>query len=197
MGWSCRCGEVHEDVVAKCWSCGASSAALLASATSRTVFGSAGSAATTASQAGESTLAGERTLAPFRDGTITLTTHRVRLEYASFGRSILKSIMLEHVTACAVAQVSYPALLLLAAVFVLVSFAFGLADSSGWVVSLVISLVLVAVYFSSRREVISIGSASTEIRMDVAGHSQGAARGFIEALEAAKDARYRSVGVHV
>jgi hypothetical protein len=192
MGWSCHCGESHDDVVTQCWNCGTTAAGVLANASGRTIFGVATETRNAQSDTvGALALTDERTLASFGKGAITLTTHRVRLEHESFGRSVLNSMMLDQVSACAVAEISYPLLLVVAALLLVGSIAMSNGENNGWMVGLLGAVGFGVAYLLSRREVIVIGSPSAEIRLDMVGNSQGAAREFIEKLENAKDARYR------
>lgn len=177
MAWNCYCGESHDNSVARCRDCGAA-APVVRTPDSDEAVGTL--------------LPNERTLATF-GGAITVTTYRVRYEYETFGQSVFKSIMLEEVSSCALARMSYPWLLVVAALCLVGSFAFGGDGGGAWITGVLFAAVCVAVFFFVRREVLAIASAGTEIRLELIGHSQGEARALIDTLERAKDERHRAL----
>lgn len=121
-----------------------------------------------------------------------LTTHRVRLEEQSIGRGTLVSIMLEEVASCTIAQRSNPLILVVGAIIAF----FGLfytsqtQASDGLFIGLIAGGICALIYFRTRRMVLEVGSASANLRLDIASMRFEAVKEIIDAIEEAKHVRY-------
>ena len=138
-------------------------------------------------------MAGEKVLLESEAGTLILTTHRIRHQTESFGYARIISIMLEELASCAMARTSYPLFLVLAALCaaggLLISVG-NRGDAAPLGLGLVLALILVVLFLASRQEIISLASAGATIRVSTRSMKRGAARDFLDATEAAKNARY-------
>lgn len=129
-------------------------------------------------------LPGEKIVTSSDNGILILTTKRVRYDSVVWGKSHLVSITLSSVASCGLATMSFPVLLLLAAI------AAGYAivlQGDAFALSLGASIVGVVTYFLTRRVVISIASnGGQNIMVPIKGMKREAAVGFIDAVEAEK-----------
>ena len=140
-------------------------------------------------------LPGERILLQSDNKSLILTSHRVRFEMQTTGLARVTSIMLEEISACEITTTTKPWLLVAAlAVFIggMVSQQI-LRDSSGVVGGIVIALIFVVAYFSSREGVISLRSSGGSIQMATRKMTTAVAKNFIDAVEAAKNERFFAV----
>jgi hypothetical protein len=139
-------------------------------------------------------LPGERKVSESSDGTVVLTSQRVRLDQ---GTRQFVSIALEEVASCRIGTHSYPALLILAAVVWLGAFQFA-GERVGTIPFLVgglIGALVVLLYVLSREQIIVIASAGESIRIRTRGMSRAACVQFVDDLERAKLAlQARSLG---
>lgn len=128
-------------------------------------------------------LTGERLIMSSEDNSLVLTDKRVKFEIKSRSKSAYKSIPIDQVATCALDTRTFPILLVLAALAVLVIFA---APETGQRVGAgIAALILVAAYFGSRNGQIEIFSTSGEsIAVPTKGLSHEQVRTFLEAVEA-------------
>jgi hypothetical protein len=132
-------------------------------------------------------LPGERKLSESSDGTVLLTSHRVRLDQG--GEFV--SISLDQVASCSIGTRSHPILLVIAAIVWLGSFQFA-GDQVGtipFVVGALAGALIVALYVMSRTQVIVIASRGESIRIRTRGMTRAVCIQFIDDLERAKVAR--------
>jgi len=129
-------------------------------------------------------LPGEQNVLCSDDNTLTLTTMRVRYDSVMLGRSHLVSITLNSVASCGLVTKSYPLLLIIGAIALLVS----LTRPREWfMMGLVTAIVLLVVYFFTRRSVISIASNGGEsILAPTNGMNRDNIVEFIESVERQK-----------
>ena len=139
-------------------------------------------------------LPGERKVSESSDGTVVLTSRRVRLDR---GTRQFVSIALEEVASCSIGTHSYPALLILAAIVWLGAFQFA-GERVGTIPFLIgglIGALIALLYVLSREQIIVIASAGESIRIRTRGMSRAACIQFVDDLERAKLALLaRSVG---
>jgi hypothetical protein len=130
-------------------------------------------------------LPGERTLSESSDGTVVLTSHRVRLDR---GTRQFVSIALEEVVSCGIGTHSYPVLLVLAAFVWLGAFQFPGArvGTIPFVIGVLVGALIVLLYVLSRQQVIVIASAGESIRIRTRGMSRSTCVQFVDDLERAK-----------
>jgi len=124
-----------------------------------------------------------------RSGGLTLTTHRVRFEAERGGKMQITSIMLEELCSCETRFTSRPFLLILAGLLAVVGL-LSSKDSSGLIAALIFAGVLLAIYFATRKEVISLASAAARINLQRRQSDQQEAKQLIDQIEAAKNQRY-------
>jgi hypothetical protein len=129
---------------------------------------------------------GESTVLEAFNGTLVLTTHRVRLDNRSSGESQLISMTLDAVASSGVVTRSSPWLLVLA-------LAFGVAAIIGAKEGGTIAPVLfftgalcVVAYFATRRAILAISSAGETIAVPIRGAALERLVAFVNALEQAK-----------
>ncbi len=136
---------------------------------------------------------GEKVLLESEAGTLVLTTHRIRHQTESFGYARIISIMLEELASCAMVRTSYPLFLVLGALCaaggLLITVA-NRANAAPLGLGLVLALIFVVLFLASRQEIISLASAGATIRVSTRSMKSGAATDFLDAVEAAKNARY-------
>jgi hypothetical protein len=143
-------------------------------------------------------LTDERIILESDPRALTLTTHRVRYEYNRTGRGEVISIMLEEIASCAIARRSRPLLLIIAAIIFLLALV--LATTSQYrsnvffVGGLIVSGLLVVAYSLTKQQVLEIASAGASIQQATASMKMESVVDFIDAVEEAKNERYRGVG---
>ena len=133
---------------------------------------------------------------------LTLTNKRVRYDSRRLGQSSLISITLGSVASCSLITKSYPFLLILAVLAVLIAVVLaGISQDIGnwwtlifignwwdlWWDLIFIAAIFVVVYFVTRKTVISVASnGGQEISMSAKGMNRKAIIEFIEAIEREK-----------
>jgi hypothetical protein len=130
-------------------------------------------------------LPGERKVSESSDGTVVLTSYRVRLDQ---GTRQFVSIPLEQVASCTIGTHSYPVLLVLTAVVWLGAFQFA-EERVGTIPFLIGGLVgalIALLYVVTREQIIVIGSAGESLRIRTRGMSRAACVQFVDDLERAK-----------
>jgi hypothetical protein len=135
---------------------------------------------------------GERQVSESSDGSIVLTSHRVRLDQGSE----LVSICLEQVASCTIGTRSHPILLVIAAVVWLGSFQFAgeRVTTLAFLIGTVVGALIVGVFVMSRAQVIVIASPGESIRIRTRGMTRAACVQFIDDLERAKLALLKGAG---
>ena len=131
---------------------------------------------------------GETKLSESNDGTVVLTSHRIRLDQgAGSGRQFV-SIALDQVASCSFANRSFPLLLLLAVLFALAGFQMGGERTSGttFLVGVGLAILCVLGYFATRQQLVTISSAADSIKFRVRGMSRAACIQFMDDVESAK-----------
>jgi hypothetical protein len=138
------------------------------------------------------TLPGERQVSASADGSVVLTSHRVRLDRG--GEFI--SISLDQVVSCSLGTRSHPILLVIAALVWLGSFQFAgeRVETPAFVVGTLIGLLIVGLYVVSRTQVIAIASPGETIRIRTRGMTRAACIQFIDDVERARLALLRARG---
>jgi len=118
--------------------------------------------------------------------SITLTTHRVIHFDAERGFESSTSILLPHLQATKIARSHEPKYAVLAAGLGLLGLYFIAAhESAGALIALLLAFVLAAIYFGSRRAMLSLaaGSVSIEIPIPASAPMRQQARAFIDTVE--------------
>ena len=122
-------------------------------------------------------------------GIVTLTTHRICKQEKEWGRSYNQDIMLEHITSCEDRTSSSVALLMIAIL------AFGLAVLAGvnrsrdFGIYFIAGIVLLLVYFLTRKKQITIASPSTKMHINVSGMSTENIAAFVDKVQQTKNTR--------
>ena len=136
-------------------------------------------------------LPGERKVSEASNGTVVLTSHRIRLDR---GTHDFASICLDQIASCSIATRSYPILLLLAAVVWLAAFQFAgeRITTILFLSGAVLGAIVVLAYILSRQQAITIATCGKSLRLQTRGMSRAACVQFIDDLERARLA----LGVH-
>jgi hypothetical protein len=122
---------------------------------------------------------------------LILTTHRVRQETQDWGEANIRSILLEDVAFCAGGYLSYPVLLVVAGLAALISLI--LAARVGPAVigaGAFAALLLVILYFLTRRQFIRVSSAGGAIEIGFRNVPFQKVKAMLDDIEAAKNNRY-------
>jgi len=129
-------------------------------------------------------LPGERQVSESSDGSVVLTSHRVRLNQGG----AFVSIPLEQVASCSIGTRSHPILLVIAAVVWLGSFQFAgeRVTTLAFLIGAVFGALIVGIYVMSRTQVIVIASPGEFIRIRTRGMTRAVCVQFIDDLERAK-----------
>lgn len=134
----------------------------------------------------------ERLLLESDNGTLKLTTHRIRYEARAGGEMNIKSIMLEELASCAATRSSQPILIVLAVICLLIG---GVVSAQNQepptiIAGAILGLICLALYFATKQQFLSLASAGTTIRVNARGMKIETIRGFVDAIEGAKNDRY-------
>jgi hypothetical protein len=137
-------------------------------------------------------LPGERQVSASSDGSVLLTSYRVRLDQGS----AFISIFLDQVASCSLGTRSHPVLLVIAAVVWLGSFQFAgeRVGTPAFLIGTLIGALIVGLYVTSRTQVIAIASPGETIRIQTRGMTRAACIQFIDDLEGARLALLRGRG---
>jgi hypothetical protein len=129
-------------------------------------------------------LPGERKVSESSDGSVLLTSHRVRLDQG--GEFV--SISLDQVASCSIGTRSHPILLGIAAVVWLGSFQFAgeRVGTIPFAVGTLIGALIVALYVMSRAQVIVIASPGESMHIRTRGMTRAVCVQFVDDLERAK-----------
>jgi hypothetical protein len=130
-------------------------------------------------------LPGERKVSEASNGTVVLTSHRIRLDRGTRG---FTSICLDQVASCSIATRSYPVLLVLAAVVWLAAFQLAgeRMTTIPFVSGAVLGGIIVLVYILSRQQAITIATCGESMRLETRGMSRSACVQFVDDLERAR-----------
>jgi len=132
---------------------------------------------------------GESIVTQSNGGIITLTTHRICKQEKEWGRSYNQDIMLEHITSCEERASSNVLLLVLSFIAFLFAIIAGMNRSNDFTSAFAIGIVLLVVYFLTRKKQITIGSPSTKMHINVVGMSGASITGFIDKVQQTKNNR--------
>jgi len=136
-------------------------------------------------------LDGEQMVLEADNKALTITTHRVRYSGRAGGSGRIASIMLDAVTGCEVTHTTYRAWLMAAVLSVLVGFYLNSSrDSTPLTVGALVAGLFVVAYLATRRQVLRVASASTQIDVRLVGMSLEKAAEIVDTLEWAKNGRY-------
>lgn len=137
-------------------------------------------------------LKGEELISQSANNVVTLTTHRIRYNATNSSQSHLVSMMLEKVSSCETRYQSWPVLLVLGAVAILLG-AFSLQRLGGPEVpglAIVVGLVFIVAYFTTRKHIVSIASdGGSRIGFVTTGLKREAVVAFVNGIEKAKNER--------
>lgn len=122
---------------------------------------------------------------------LVLSTHRVRFNARTWGRSHVTSLMLDQVCSCEIRYWSHPVLLVMAAAALIL----GLASDDGARIGLLVALVCLIIYWLGRRQVLTIRSAGAAINARMSGGNVKTAERFIDEVERLKNRRHLGAGV--
>ena len=132
-------------------------------------------------------LPGESVVMTSDKEVLTLTNFRVRYDAQDFGASSLIGITLDALASCGLITRSYPVLLILAGLALLVAFAGGGGNSERQYLLFLVTAVLVVAFFLTRRAVISIASNGGQaIVVPAKAMKRAEILKFIEAIEREK-----------
>lgn len=141
-------------------------------------------------------LSGEELVLQSPNNVVILTTHRIRYHATSSSDSHLVSIPLEKVSSCEVKYQSNPVLLVLGAVAVVFGL-IGFNQLGGVTIAapvLTLGVILIIVYFTSRRHIVSIASdGGARIGFATNGMKRETVVSFINGIEKAKIERVDSL----
>ncbi|KAA9327224.1 hypothetical protein F0P96_18500 [Hymenobacter busanensis] len=138
-------------------------------------------------------LDGEELIRHTPNNVVVLTTHRLRYSAANSSHSRLVSMMLDKVSSCEVRYESQPGLWVIGSLFAILGgmalFAGGTIQLFG-VLAIVLGLVLIVAYLSTRRHIVSITSdGGTRIGFETKGLKREAVIAFVNEIEKAKTER--------
>lgn len=134
----------------------------------------------------------EKVLIEADNKVLVLTTHRVRYDAIGKGggwadRTELVSIMLEELSSCSITRTSYPILLLLA----LVGLVLAILVQDQAIVGLALAVLFAGGFFLSQRQVLLLTSAGGgKIQVNTASMSLQSVREFVDEIESAKNQRF-------
>jgi hypothetical protein len=134
----------------------------------------------------------EKVLVESDNQTLILTTHRLRYDAIGRGggwadRTELVSIMLEELSSCAITRTSYPLLLLLA----LVGLVLAILVEDGTIVGFALTVLFAGGFFLSQRQVLLLtSSGGGRIQINTGSMSLQAVRDFVDEIEKAKNQRF-------
>lgn len=139
-------------------------------------------------------LPGERVLIETSSKSLVLTTHRIRFQKGNSSDLQIQSIMLEELASCSLVRKSQPGFLIIAILCLLIGLFVGVTTRRDneiiFVISLVIAIIFILVYYASQEQIIEFASSGTIIKFKTKGMSLDSARNLIEQAEKAKNARY-------
>ena len=129
-------------------------------------------------------LPGERRVSEASDGTVVLTSYRIRLDQGGD----FASICLDQVASCTIGTRSHPILLILAAVVWLAAFQFAgeRMTTIPFLIGALVGALIVLAYILTRQQTIVIATCGESIRLQTRGMSRATCVQFVDDLERAK-----------
>jgi hypothetical protein len=130
-------------------------------------------------------LPGERKVSEASDGTVVLSSYRIRLDQGGRG---FASICLDQVASCTIGTRSHPILLILAAVVWLAAFQFAgeRMTTIPFLIGALVGALIVLAYILTRQQAIVIASCGESMRLQTRGVSRATCVQFVDDLERAK-----------
>lgn len=126
---------------------------------------------------------------------LILTTHRIRFtQKLGWGKMKVTSIMLESLDACMFRHIGKNFLLITAVLSFIIGLALEISEKQGeelFIIGLLTSIILFAVYFFTRKGVITLYAGSITMNIQVKGMSVEKIIDFIDEIEKAKNDRER------
>jgi len=128
------------------------------------------------------------------DNALTLTTHRVRADFSAGSEAKFTSIMLEHVSSVQLSSRSYPFLIGLAALLVIIGVAVGSdhsSNSSAPAILVIAGVVAGIAYFLYKQHTCIIASdGGSRIEFSTSGMKRETLISFLDKIEEAKAKAY-------
>jgi hypothetical protein len=140
----------------------------------------------------EQLIRGESILSMSENNLIVLTTHRIRYSYSEWGEANTISIMLEKISSIQARYISYPLLLLVGGLAILVAFIMNSnhSDEREAIIPGVIGIGCIIWYFMSRKHFCIITSdGGAKIAFSTNGVKREVVISMIDKIEAAKSKR--------
>jgi hypothetical protein len=131
------------------------------------------------------TFPGEKVLLEGDNGTLRLTSHRIRLDLQGGGHSRLVSITLDAVASCGLVTRSQPWLLVLTILLGIVGALLLVRNDTSGIVLFVLAIGAAIAYFLTRSAVLEIASAAERISIGMKA-KRAEVIAFIDAVENAK-----------
>lgn len=136
----------------------------------------------------------EQLLLRAHQGSLLLTTHRLRYQRQSRGQSAVVSMLLEELDSCSMIRITFPWLLVCAAACCVAGFAVGLQRGLGQsfielLGGLLVGGVFVIAYLVLQDHKVEIASSSSRILLDMDGWPSKEVIGLFDQIEAAKSER--------
>jgi len=133
---------------------------------------------------------GEQILTTTEDNIVVLTTHRIRSNNSyGWGQHSTTSIMLEKVSSIQLTYTSYPLLLLMAGVLMIIAFVMNSQHVGGneMFIPILLAIICLAMYFATRKHVCVIASdGGARISFATTNMKRDALHSFIDKVEQAK-----------
>lgn len=126
---------------------------------------------------------GEEKILESNNGELVLTTHRVRLDTKSLGKRRITSILLHELCSCELSHRSYPILLLIAVIGLVVA---ATGSSEAMSAGAAITIISLISFFISRKQVLSLATPGAPIIMETKGMKPEKIKEFIDETEIAK-----------
>jgi len=127
---------------------------------------------------------GEEKILESKDAELVLTTHRVRLDTKSLGKRKITSILLQELCSCELAHRSYPILLLIAVIGLVIAVTGGNSDAI-WV-GAAISAISLGAFFLTRKQALCLATAGASILVETKGMKLDYVKNIIDETEIAK-----------
>ncbi len=128
---------------------------------------------------------GEENILESKNGELILTTHRVRLDTKSLGKRKITSILLRELSSCELAHRSYPILLLIMVIGLIVAGVGG--NSDAMVGGVAVAVIALIAYFLTRRQALCFASAGASLLVETKGMKPDYVKNFIDEAEIAKN----------
>jgi hypothetical protein len=135
----------------------------------------------------------EQVIFQTRSKTLTLTSHRVFYHVEARGQTHTISIMLEDVSSCSAGRTNPWVLLVVAGILAVLAVisAMTYTEPAVAVGGIIPCIILVFVYFATRRATLVLASAGAEIRVSIIGMKAPEVAEFITRVTQAKDVRFQ------